>query len=67
MREWAAPDSPARLRKMAESLAAFARNAKRRKNQNVVEAVRNWEDDLGFLRRVFYVSKFKFAFDWPMI
>lgn len=67
MRQWSLPDSPQRLRKMAECIAAFARNAKRRRTQNFAEAARHWEEDLSFLRRDYYVGKFRFAFDWPVV
>jgi hypothetical protein len=63
MRSWASPRSGPRLRKMAEGLAAFARNAKRRRNPNLAEAIRQWEDDLSYLRRTFYVGHFDFP--WP--
>lgn len=63
MRSWASPGSGSRLRKMAEGLAAFARNAKRRRNPNLAEAIRQWEDDLSYLRGTFYVGRFDFP--WP--
>ena len=63
MRQWGAPDTGTRLSKIAEGLASFARNAKRRRNPNLAEAVRQWEDDLEGLRRVHYVGRFDFP--WP--
>lgn len=65
MKEWGKPGTPARLQKMAESLAAFARNAKRRRSQNLAQAIRDWEEDLSHLRQSYYVEKFRFAFVWP--
>lgn len=63
MRQWGAPDTGTRLRKIAEGLASFARNAKRRRNPNLAEAIRQWEDDLEGLRRAHYVGRFDFP--WP--
>lgn len=39
MKEWASPRSSARLKKMANSIASFARQAKRRRNADMREAV----------------------------
>lgn len=63
MRKWSAPDTGTRLRKIAEGLATFARNAKRRRNPNLTEAIRQWNDDLEDLRRAHYVGRSDFA--WP--
>lgn len=63
MQSWGSPDTGPRLRKIAEALAAFARNAKRRRNPNLAEAIRQWEADLSSLRRTHYVNRFDFA--WP--
>ena len=61
--QWGRPSSAARLQKMAESIAAFTRNAKRRKTRELVAAIRDWEDDLRFLYETYYVRHFHFA--WP--
>lgn len=63
MAEWGANGSPERLHKMAVSLAAFARNFKRRRTPSVADAVKDWESDLEYLRTTFYVGKF--GFGWP--
>jgi hypothetical protein len=63
MNEWAEPGSPRRLHKMAECIAAFARNAKRRRDRKMGVAVNQWEDDLEYLYYEYYVGKFHFA--WP--
>lgn len=63
LRAWGSPSSPSRLRKMAESIAAFARNAKRRRQFNLDEAIWEWEIDLQFLYTKYYVGRFQFA--WP--
>lgn len=64
MAEWGAPKSALRLRKMAESLAAFVRNAKRNDELKLNEAIRQWEQDLLFLYERYYVGKF--GFGWPI-
>lgn len=60
---WGRDQSAERLKKLAESLAAFARNAKRRHQSDMSAAIADWEEDLGFLYRDFYVDQFKFV--WP--
>jgi hypothetical protein len=63
MMQWGSPGSAARLSKMAETIAAFARNAKRRDEMRLDDAIRAWEGDLKFLYDKYYVSYFRFA--WP--
>lgn len=63
MNEWGQPRSAQRLRKMAESLAAFARNFKRLDEDRYDEAIRQWEQDLDFLYFRYYVGRF--GFGWP--
>jgi hypothetical protein len=46
MEKWSRPGTPARLRQLAETLAAFARNAKRRREANMDSAISDWEADL---------------------
>lgn len=60
--QWGGASSAARLKKMANSLAAFARNAKRR-SPVPRAAILRWEEDLDYLYQQFYVGHFKF--DWP--
>ena len=62
MNEWGARQTPQRLKKMAESIAAFTRNNKRR-DADMDEAIRNWEEDLEYLYNEYYVGKFNFG--WP--
>ncbi|MFA6031552.1 MAG: hypothetical protein WC889_01480 [Myxococcota bacterium] len=63
MDAWGIPKSAARLKKMAESLAAFTRNAKRRDPNLLDEAIRQWEADLEHLHEKYYVGRFHFG--WP--
>jgi len=65
MAEWSRPSAPGRLRKMAETLAAFARNGKRRDDAAMDQAVEDWEEDLDFLFHEFYRGRFGFA--WPRV
>ena len=65
MRGWGSPDTGPRLRKIADALASFARNAKRRHKPNMAEAIRQWEADLSYLRRTHYAGRFDFA--WPAV
>jgi hypothetical protein len=61
--EWGAPGSAARLKKMAESIAAFTRNLKRRDGVEFEQAIAEWESDLNFLHVRLYRGKF--GFGWP--
>lgn len=63
MNEWGSKKSSRRLRKMAESIAAFVRNAKRRRGARLKNAVIDWETDLEYLRVSYYVGRFDFP--WP--
>jgi hypothetical protein len=48
---------------MAHCIAAFTRNAKRRSAHDYAEAIADWEADLDYLYREYYVGHFSFA--WP--
>lgn len=61
--EWGEPRSAARLKKMANCLAAFARNGARRRADWMEGPVAKWREDLGYLRKKYYRDKF--GFDWP--
>jgi hypothetical protein len=61
--EWDKPERATRLQKMAESIASFARNAKRRSDARMAISIREWEADLQFMYDKLYVGKFRFA--WP--
>lgn len=62
---WGGPCSAKRLRKMAESIAAFCRNAKRRTGADMRLAIDDWESDLTWLKMKYYVGRFDRAFRWP--
>ena len=59
---WGGPRSAKRLYKLANTLAAFTRNAKR-KDSDSSKAVNDWESDLRFLYKKYYVDLFQF--EWP--
>ncbi|MBV7410866.1 hypothetical protein [Maritimibacter sp. DP1N21-5] len=63
MAKWGPPESPLRLQQMAETLASFARNSKRRLQPNMAGAIRDWEADLYFLYEQYYLDRFHFG--WP--
>lgn len=65
VKEWGLPRTATRLRKMAESLAAFCRNAKRRTSAQMSKSIDDWEADLAWLKAKHYDGKFNFA--WPRI
>jgi len=63
MDEWGIPESSKRLRKLAETIAALVRNARRRDEVAMSLAIREWEGDLAYLRSKFYDGRFNFQ--WP--
>lgn len=68
MDEWNAPGSSARLKKIANCIAAFARNFKRRSNAHVYrKSIDDWESDLKYLKEEFYIGVYDRPrkFDWP--
>ena len=65
MDEWDQPKTGKRLKKMADSLATFARNGKRNERQDMSEAVKHWIDDLSWLKGEYYDGKFDRSFHWP--
>jgi hypothetical protein len=60
--EWGTRGSAPRLKKLAYTIAALTRNAKRRGPQ-MERAVAEWEADLQYLHDRFYVGRFDFP--WP--
>jgi len=65
MSEWDMPDTGERLKKMADSLATFARNAKRRRGKNLSTAIARWEADLAFLKEKYYRYTTMYRWSWP--
>jgi hypothetical protein len=61
MAEWGEPGTRKRLRRIAWHLAFLIRN--RRRNPSQVYAVKDWEDDLKWLRQEYYKSIMRFS--WP--
>lgn len=62
---WGKARSAVRLRKMAESIAAFCRNAKLRDAGAMATAIAEWEADLAWLKRTYYDGRFDRTFPWP--
>jgi hypothetical protein len=62
LQEWGQQGSAGRLHKIAKEIAAFTRNAKRRRSEALSVAIEDWEGDLDYLYRRLYVGKFHFAF-----
>lgn len=50
---------------MAESIAAFVRNAKRNENSDMSRAIEHWEKDLSWLKSEYYDGLFDGSFPWP--
>ena len=62
LNEWGEPKSARRLQKIADSIAAFTRNAKRRNRHSFSKAIQDWETDLAYLKRTYYNN---FSFQYP--
>ena len=63
MAGWGEPGSAKRLQKLANSLATFARNARRRRTSDMEHAIAEWEEDLAYLKNTYFEGLF--SFDWP--
>ncbi len=63
--EWGSGCSSARLKKMAESIASFCRNDKRRQRAIMNRAIENYEKDLAWLKETYYDGRFDERFRWP--
>jgi hypothetical protein len=64
MADWGDPVCGPRLRKIAESLAAFCRNQKRKDGPHFQSAaVADWESDLAYLKGTYYDGVYDFP--WP--
>lgn len=64
MAEWGAARTGIRLRKTAESIAAFTRNAKRRRGIDLALSIQEWEEDLRYLKPKYYDGRYDFG--WPI-
>jgi len=66
---WGGSHTGNRLLKLANCLAAFTRNAKKRSNRQLQTAIEHWESDLLFLKEEYYVGVYdnniKGSFPWP--
>ena len=60
--EWGEPKSAKRLQKIADSIAAFTRNTKRRNRSSFSKAIQDWETDLTYLKRTYYNNYFSFQY-----
>ena len=63
MKEWGEPLSVTRMKKLSNTIASLARNNKR-KQHPPLQAIREWEDDLDWLKKSFYIQTFYFK--WPL-
>ncbi|OCH02945.1 hypothetical protein [Aliivibrio fischeri] len=62
-REWGEPNTTARLKKLANTIASFAKNSKRSPNNTSI-AISEWEDDLKWLKENYYKNR-KYSWSWP--
>lgn len=63
--QWGEPKTSSRLEKLANTIAAFVRNAKRRDDNNMEVAIQEWTEDLNYLRARFYERWGDFP--WPNV
>jgi hypothetical protein len=64
-RQWGPPAAAGRLERLAKEIARFTQNAKRKRSADMTSAISDWETDLNYLYRQYYVGKF--GFGWPSI
>jgi hypothetical protein len=65
MQQWGEPKSAQRVRKMANSIATFCRNAKHKSGADMGDAIAEWEDDLDWMKQRFYDGHLSLQFKWP--
>lgn len=63
VRDWGLPGTAPRLKRLANEIARFARNGKAKRSADMSSAVSDWEADLRYLHRAYYIGKF--GFGWP--
>lgn len=63
MNEWGEVKTSHRLKKLAEALASFTRNAKRKNPTSLRFAIDEWESDLSYLYHSYYHERL--GFYWP--
>lgn len=63
MAEWESPNSSKRLKKMADSIATFCKNDKRKESLSYALAIAHRESDLDWLYNEYYHGHFTFI--WP--
>jgi hypothetical protein len=64
--EWGLPKSGERLKKMADSISSFIKNCKRKHDPSYDIAIREWENDLSYIKTTFYDAWYS-EFPWPDI
>ncbi len=64
--EWAEPNSPERLQKMATVIANLAREKIAFGEERYADAILHWEADLEWLWEEYYKTR-KYRFNWPRI
>ncbi len=60
--QWGPPGSQARLRKIAESIAAFCKNQLKKRSPSEA-AIEHWRSDLEWLKAQYYDGRY--TFQWP--
>lgn len=65
VRDWGVEGTASRLKRVANEIARFAQNGKRKRSADMSSAVSDWEADLRYLYREYYVGKF--GFGWPQV
>ena len=63
MEEWGAPKTARRLKKLADCLASFCRLAQGHQYADMQAPCEEWETDLEYLRKTYYVGRYDFS--WP--
>jgi len=63
MSTWGKPRTSTRLKKLANVVASNARHAKRNSSERFSIAISEWEADLAYMKKKFYVGVY--SFKWP--
>jgi hypothetical protein len=65
VKAWGNASSGVRLKKIADSIAAFCRNARRQNSESYEISIADYETDLAWLKRTYYDGRFDRQFTWP--
>lgn len=62
---WGNASTGVRLKKIADSIATFCRNARHQNSKSYTATIADYEEDLAWLKKTYYDGRFDRQFVWP--